>query len=66
MREMPLKGPSTNGKHATRDAGANTNQVERERLIDDLAFLVVRQHQYRQCKEKDIDVSSDSTHREET
>ncbi|MCX7387493.1 MAG: hypothetical protein NTX48_12585 [Planctomycetales bacterium] len=66
MKELPLTRPSTNGKNAANDAEANTNQIERDRLIDDLAFLVIRQHQYRQRKEKDIDVSSDSTNREET
>lgn len=66
MRKLPLTRPSTNGKNATGDAGANKYQVEREQLIDDLAFLVIREHQYRQRKEKDIDVSSASTNCEET
>jgi hypothetical protein len=66
MRELPLTRPSANGTIAKDSSGANTDQVERERLIDDLAFLVIRQHQYRQRKEKDIDVSSTSTNLKET
>ena len=66
MRESPLTNPSANGTITTDSSGANTYQVERERLIDDLAFLVVRHHQYWQGQEKDIDVSSVCTNRGET
>ena len=66
MRESPLTNPSANGTITTDSSGANTYRVERERLIDDLAFLVVRHHQYRQRQGKDIDASSVSTNRAET
>lgn len=66
MRESPLTRPSANGTITTDSSGANTYQVERERLIDDLAFLVVRQHRYRQRQGKEIDMSSASTNREGT
>jgi hypothetical protein len=57
MPDSPFQGQAAPVEEAA-DSAETRCAAERERLIDDLAFLVVRQHQHRQHAASDNDLTS--------